>query len=133
MDPHVPIPREVDPPRRAWNPPKAALSGLAAIVLLLSGCSQPGPFMQRQTMMGAMKTNVAQLESEKEQLAKELSEQKAATRRIETQLAEVESQNGDLAVRLDDARALLSRQGIDGRSSRSASDSELDRPAPRRA
>src|SRR3954465_8216135 len=113
MDPHVPFPREVDPPRRAWNPSTAALAGLASVVLLVSGCSQPGPFMRRQTMMGALKSNVAQLESEKDQLSKQLAEQKAENRRVEAQLAELDAQNGDLSARLDDARAVISRQGLD--------------------
>ena len=54
---------------------------------------------------------------------------------MENELAVVTDQNGDLAARLDDARAVMGRQGIDdGRSSgtsRSASDS--DRPTKRRA
>jgi hypothetical protein len=83
-------------------------------------------------MVGALKTNVAQLESEKDGLARELAEQKAENRRIENELAVVSDQNGDLSARLDDARAVMSRQGFeDGATSRSASDS--DRPAKRRA
>ncbi len=74
-------------------------------------------------MVGSLKTNVAQLESEKDKLARELAEQKTENRRVENQLAESEAQNGDLAARLDDARAVMSRQGLeDGRSARAASD-----------
>ena len=82
--------------------------------------------------MGALKSNVAQLESEKDQLNKQVAELKTENRRIETELAAVEDKNGELAARLDDARTLISRQGIDeGNLSRAASDS--DRQAPRRS
>ncbi len=85
--------------------------------------------------MGALKSNVAQLESEKEQLSKQLADQKGENRRVESQLAELDAVNGDLSARLDDARAVISRQGIDdGKTlapARSASDS--NRPAARRA
>ncbi|MDB5351595.1 MAG: hypothetical protein JWN86_2842 [Planctomycetota bacterium] len=109
--------------------------GLILLLTLSSGCSQPGPFLRRQTMMGALKSNVAQLESEKEQLAKQLAEQKSENRRVEAQLAEIDAQNGDLAARLDDARTVISRQGYDdGKTpapSQSASGS--DRSSTRRA
>ena len=108
-----------------------ALMTLAAV---LSGCSEPGPFLRRQTMMGALKTDVAQLESEKAQLRREVADLKAENRRMESQVAEIEAQNGDLTARLDDARALISRQGLDTSNfsapSRSASD---DRATPRRS
>ncbi len=103
---------------------------LALGLIALAGCTQPGPFTRRTGMVGALKTNVAQLESEKDALARQLAEQKAENRRIDAQLADVESQNGDLAARLDDARAVMSRQGIDdGRSlsSRPADDGERPR------
>lgn len=86
-------------------------------------------------MMGSLKSNVAQLESEKDVLAKQVAELRSENRRIENDLAAVEEKRDELATRLDDARNLISRQGLDGdglgSSSRSASDSE--RTSPRRA
>lgn len=103
---------------------------LALGLIALAGCTQPGPFTRRTGMVGALKTNVAQLESEKDALARQLAEQKAENRRIDAQLADVEAQNGDLAARLDDARAVMSRQGTDGGrslSSRPDDDGEIPR------
>ena len=101
---------------------------------MAAGCAQSGPLSRRTTMVGALKTNVAQLESEKDSLSREVAELKSENRRIENELAVVSDQNGDLAARLDDARAVMGRQGIDdGRaSSASRSASDLDRPAKRR-
>ena len=99
-----------------------ALLGSMAIA---TGCSPQSGFTRRHGMVGALKTNVAQLESEKDNLARELATQKTENRRIESELAATESQNGDLAARLDDARSVMSRQGPgDGRSTLSASDDE---------
>ena len=115
---------------------RIAVLGAIVLLALSAGCSQPGPFLQRQTMMGALKSNVAQLESEKEQLAKQLADQKTEYRRIESQLAELDSVNGDLSARLDDARTIIGRQGFDDGStlspSRSASDSNR-RASPARS
>lgn len=137
MDRNPRIPSGGPPPRRAWYRSRTGVASLTILASLAAGCSQPGPFLRRQTMMGALKTNVAQLESEKDQLTKELADQRAELRRTESQLAELEAQNGDLAVRLDDARAVMGRQGIDdGKAfapARSASDSDADRPSNRRA
>ena len=119
---------------RAANRSRSAAVA-SALLVLVAGCAQSGPISRRTTMVGALKTNVAQLESEKDGLAREVAELKTENRRMENELAVVTDQNGDLAARLDDARAVMGRQGIDdGRSSgasRSASDSE--RPAKRRA
>ena len=105
---------------------------LALVLIALAGCSQSGPFARRQGMVGALKTNVAQLDSEKAALARQLAEQKAENRRIETELADIEAQNGELAARLDDARVVMSRQGIDEGRSASARPA-ADRDGTRRA
>lgn len=109
----------------------AAALGLAAMA---AGCSGSGTLTRRPGMLGALKTNVAQLESEKEGLTRELAASRAENRRIESQLAEAEAQNGELTARLDDARAVMSRQGIEeGRPSASRSASDSDRPTNGRA
>ena len=106
----------------------------ALLLTLLAGCANSGPIARRGGMLGALKTSVAQLESEKAGLARQLADQKAENRRVESQLAEVESQNGDLAARLDDARAVMSRQGIgEDRSVSSRQNIEDDLSSPRRS
>ena len=110
---------------RAW---------LALLLGVLAGCANSGPIARRGGMLGALKTSVAQLESEKAGLSRQLADQRAENRRVESMLAETESQNGDLAARLDDARAVMSRQGIgDDRSVSSRQDTEDDLSAPRRS
>ncbi len=100
---------------------------LASAMAWLSGCAQPGPLARRGTMIGTLKSEVAQLESEKDQARREVAELRTENKRIEAQLAEIESENGDLATRLDDARAVISRQGLDSGTlappSRTATDS----------
>ncbi len=133
MDPHAPSIASSSPRRRPWLWLVATNLSLGWLSIG-AGCSQPGPFMQRQTMMGALKSNVAQLESEKSGLSKELADLKAENRRIENERAAVEEKNGELAARLDDARNLISRQGIgDGDTTVSRSSSDVDRPSQRRA
>lgn len=123
-------PRTINRLARSGLNPRLCLAALA--LLALAGCSQPNAFTRRHGMVGALKTNVAQLESEKDALNRQLAEQKAENRRIETQLADAEAQNGDLAARLDDARAVMSRQGIDEGRSASARPA-ADRDSSRRA
>lgn len=100
---------------------------LASAMAWLSGFAQPGPLARRGTMIGTLKSEVAQLESEKDQARREVAELRTENKRIEAQLAEIESENGDLATRLDDARAVISRQGLDSGTlappSRTATDS----------
>ena len=129
--PSNPGPTTRPAPRRRARVALAVLAGAAVV----AGCSQPGPFYRRQTMMGALKSNVAQLESEKDRLAKQLAEQKAETRRVENELAAVEDKNGELAARLDDARTLIGRQGggNDALSENSRASAEVEVPAPRRS
>ena len=133
MDRHEPPKLEASS-RRSGRLRKAAAL-LSAIVGATAGCSQPGPFLHRQTMMGALKSNVAQLESEKDRLAKQLADQKSETRRLENELAAVEDKNGELAARLDDARTLIGRQGgdADDFGATARVESEPDRLAPGRS
>src|SRR5437870_5494863 len=92
---------------------RAAVFALLGGMAIAAGCSPQSGFTRRHGMVGALKTNVAQLESEKDNLSRELATQKAENRRIEGELAAVESQNGDLSARLDDARSVMTRQGLD--------------------
>jgi hypothetical protein len=64
-------------------------------------------------MIGTLKASNAQLEHEKAQLAGQVAELEASNRRLEDRVAQEETANGELTSRLDDARNLLSRQGLD--------------------
>jgi hypothetical protein len=76
-------------------------------------------------MVGGLKASVTQLESEKEDLKREVAELKAQNRRISNNLVEERSRNGELATRLDGARNILRSQGLD-RAELSDSVPELD-------
>jgi hypothetical protein len=77
-------------------------------------------------MIGTLKASNAQLEHEKSQLAGQVAELQTENRRLENRLAEEEVTNGELHARLDNARNLISRQGLDS----SQADS-LEAAAPR--
>lgn len=85
--------------------------GLSALVA--PGCASPGPFESHRTTVGTLKASNAQLEHEKAKLAGQVAELQAETRRMEDRLAQEEETNGTLQARLDDARNLISRQGLD--------------------
>jgi hypothetical protein len=59
-----------------------------------------------------MKASLSHLEFENRQLRGEVATLKAENRQIEDRLVQEESANGELSARLDDARALLTRRGI---------------------
>src|SRR4051794_17780832 len=99
-------------PTQIGRPNRSTKLGVCCLLLAIAGCSQPNTFTRRTGMLGALKTNVAQLESEKDNLARELAAAKNENHRLESQLAEVDAQNGDLSARLDDARTVISRQGL---------------------
>jgi hypothetical protein len=104
-----------------------------ALTGLVSGCAQ-GPLTSRRTTIGALKANVAQLESEKEQLRHSVAELKSENHRIEDRLVQEEAVNGELYARLDDARNLISRQGFntEGLAGPTRSDLELGLDRSRR-
>ncbi|MBX6316147.1 MAG: hypothetical protein IRY99_25035 [Isosphaeraceae bacterium] len=101
---------------------------------LATGCTQPGPLTARRTTIGALKASVSLLESEKEQLRREVTDLKAENQRLGQRLAQSESANDELATRLDNARELLRRQGggesLLGRSTETDPEFRLE-PMPR--
>jgi outer membrane murein-binding lipoprotein Lpp len=99
------------------------VAGLLASATL-AGCSQSGSFLSQRTSVGSLKTSVAHLEFENQQLRREVATLKDENRDIENRLVQEESANGDLTARLDDARTLLGRRGLDGGAE--SSDSLLD-------
>ncbi len=109
------------------------LSWLALAALAPAGCSQPGPFASRQTMVGSLKASVSQLEFENEKLRKEVGEMKADNSRLDNQLVQEREANGEITARLDDAKDLLRRQGgtsqAMGSSSRNFEDDDIPPPA----
>jgi outer membrane murein-binding lipoprotein Lpp len=107
------------------------------------GCASPGPFTSYRTTVGGLKANVATLESENEELRREVVNLKADNRRLEDDLVAERSNSDDLATRLDNARHLLSQNGgldreISGRTdldspTRPLSDDPASRPKTRRS
>jgi hypothetical protein len=96
------------------GPCSRTLISLALALVLASvcaGCAQPGPFLSRQTTIGALKTSVSHLEYENQQLRAKMVNLETENREIENRLVEEESVNGDLSARLDNARNLLSDRG----------------------
>lgn len=89
---------------------------------LVVGCAQPGPLASRRTTVGSLKASMAQLEHERDVLKTEVAELRSENRRVTEQVAQVEETNGELHTRLDNARNLLRRQGLDS--------SEMARPDP---
>jgi hypothetical protein len=119
------------------TPFRGSSLGLALLLSgMLAGCASPGPLASRQTMIGGLKASVSQLESEKEELRREVAELKADNHRISDSLVEERSRNGDLVTRLDGARNIIRSQGLNQSEFARSGDSvpELDDPpAPRRA
>jgi hypothetical protein len=115
--------------------PRAVLR-LLVVTGLLSGCAQPGSLLAPRTTVGSLKTSLSHLEYENEQLHREVAQLKSENRAIEDRLVQEEAVNGDLAARLDDARNLLSQQGLDpggeldGRRMRPAGRSNRGRRKP---
>ncbi len=99
--------------------------------LALAGCASPGPIGSRHTMLGTLKTSVAQLESDNQSLRRQVAQLKAENTRIEDDLVQAEAANGEMSARLDDAKELLSRQGGDSNAlGRGKASSEDDIPPP---
>ncbi len=118
----------MDPNSNPTPVPRTPIGRLILAAGLLAGCSQSGPLTRRISSVEALKTDVAQLETEKAQLRREVADAQKENRRVAAQLAEVEDENNELATRLNDARAVISRQGLDSDKfsppARSASDAD---------
>jgi outer membrane murein-binding lipoprotein Lpp len=89
--------------------PRAAV--LAAL-LCVGGCAQEGTVLTRRTTIGSLKTSLAQLEHQSDQQKQEIADLKAENRRVADRLVQEQATNEELATRLDDARALISRSGL---------------------
>ncbi len=83
------------------------------MVATLAGCAQAGPFTERHTMIGSLRSSVAQLESEKYQLQKQVAEARAESRRLEDRLVEEEAHGQALAKQLSDVKRLVRNSGPD--------------------
>ncbi len=101
-------------------------------LLPLVGCKNAsGPVFGRQAMVGTLKASVSQLEYENQQLKTQVAELNRDRRDAEDRLTQEEQANGDLAARLDDARELLRRQGVNMPESKAARVSDESIPPPR--
>ena len=86
------------------------MTGLAALTACgLAGCTAGGPLTARRTTLGTLKADVARLEGQNQQYRAKIAQLEADTRRLGEQLAQEREFSGELAARLDDARALLAR------------------------
>ena len=104
---------------------------LCLLVLAPLGCAGQNPFTSRQTTMGSLKASVSQLEFENEKLRKEVGELKADNSRLDNQLVQEREANGEIAARLDDAKDLLRRQGVNAQAMGGSSNNfEDDVPPP---
>jgi hypothetical protein len=75
------------------------------MLLGLSGCAGQNPFTQRQLNMGALKSNVARLETERDQLERQVAKLHGENERLGEQLAEERVRGDELATRLDNFRS----------------------------
>ena len=107
-------------PLRFILPSALTLAG----AVLVAGCAQPGPITSHRTLVGGLKTNVVNLESENEGLRKQVATYKSESRDFEDQLVQERTHSDDLATRLDNARGLLGRTGGIDREVSSRSDLE---------
>jgi outer membrane murein-binding lipoprotein Lpp len=111
---------------------KKAISLAIGSLTLVAGCAAPGPIAARRTTVGSLKASVAQLEHERDVLKNEVAELKTENRRVTEQVAQQEETNGELHTRLDNARNLLRKQGLDSTEFASPADSDSDRPTTTR-
>jgi hypothetical protein len=105
---------------------------LVLLAIATTGCTQSNPFTSRQTMMGSLKASVSQLEFENEKLRKDVAELKAENAKLDSELAREIDVNGEITARLDDAKAMIRRQGGNaqalGSPSRNYEDDEVPPP-----
>ena len=104
---------------------------LCALAGVFSGCAQPGPLTSYRTHVGGLKTSLARMEFENEQLRRKVDVLTSENRDFEDRLVQEEAANGELSARLDDARNLLSRRGYELDEKATASSLEAE-PEPRR-
>ena len=97
-------------PRRFHN---FWLSAVIFLPVLASGCAEHTGSLLGGTRTGTLKSSVSRLEYENEQLRKEVARYRVDSRDLEDRLTQEEAVNGDLSARLDDARNLLTRRGVD--------------------
>lgn len=88
---------------------------LLACLPLLGGCSSSGPLLSRRTTVGTLKASMAQLEKERDDSRQRLAQLEKENRKIRDDLALERQASGELTARLDDARALLTDQGLASR------------------
>ncbi len=82
--------------------------GLILGALAPIGCSGPGPFTSRQSMVGSLKASVSELEFENEKLRREVAELKTDNARLDTELVQEKDAYDEIAARLKDE---IARQG----------------------
>jgi hypothetical protein len=109
---------------RLSRPARLRPARLAAPALLLAavGCAQPGPFVQRNALVGSLRESVAQLESDKQRLERQVAELTSENNRLEDDLVQEELHSRELTARLEDARR-FARGGdaLDAETERSGS------------
>jgi septal ring factor EnvC (AmiA/AmiB activator) len=88
-----------------------ATTATALALACLFGCTQTGPLTARRSTLGTLRTSVAQLQHENEQLKREVADLQVENRRVADKLDESEQTNGDLTARLDDAKAAIKGDG----------------------
>ena len=88
-----------------------ATTAVGLALALLAGCTSPGPLASRKTMMGTLRTSVANLEHQNEQLKRELADAQVENRHATDKLVQAESSNDELATKLDDARKAIRGEG----------------------
>ena len=111
---------------RSRTPARFALASALSLAgaVLVAGCTQPGPITSHRTLVGGLKTNVVNLESENDELRKQVATYKSESRDFEDQLVQERAHGDDLATRLDNAKGLLGRTGGIDREVSSRSDLE---------
>jgi outer membrane murein-binding lipoprotein Lpp len=88
------------------TPRRLPAAALTLALATLAGCASSNPLAERRTMLGTLRSNVAQLESEKYQLQKDLARARADNRDLEDRLVQEQAENQALARRLDDSGRL---------------------------
>jgi hypothetical protein len=83
----------------------------------VGGCAGQSSLLSSRTNVGGLRTSVAHLQHENEQLRRQVADLKSETRNLEDQLVQEEARNGDLTARLDDARHALRSHGTDDATS----------------
>jgi hypothetical protein len=84
---------------------------VAICVGTLAGCAGSDPFTQKRMTQGAVRSSLARIEAERDELQKEIAQLRSDQSRLEELLAEERARGDDLATRLDDARNLLEGRG----------------------